>query len=550
MPTKLIDSTPGTGPSAYEYPLLIKQLIQTPMIHAPKQEIVYRDMYRCDYTDLAKRIAQLANALEGLGVKAGDTVGVMDWDSHRYLECYFAVPMMGAVLHTVNIRMSPQNILYTLNHAEDDVLLINADFIPILDAIRPHLQSVKKIVVLTDGDKSWQATFDCDGEYEEMIAQSSSDYDFPDFDENSVATTFYTTGTTGPPKGVYFSHRQLVLHAFGVIAAFSYCRSVLPPDEVYMPLTPLFHVNAWGYPHVCTFLGAKQVYPGRYEPETILKLVQKEKVTLSHCVPTILHMIVAHPAAKEFDLSSWKINIGGSALNKSLCKAALDLGINISSAYGMSETCPALTFSYAKPHMAQWDNDKQAEVRCRTGFAFPMVNLKTIDAKGNDLPHDGKSVGEVVVRTPWLTQGYLKEPERSEELWADGWLHTGDIGFLDQEGCLQLTDRIKDVIKTGGEWISSLTLEDIITEHDSVSEAAAVGVPDERWGERPVVLVVLKPGFAGKVEEEELKGVYLKSVANGTIPKYGVPDRIIFADFIPKTSVGKIDKKAIRETLK
>jgi len=546
MPTKLIDSTP----SAYEYPLLIKQLIQTPMIHAPKQEIVYRDMYRCDYTDLAKRIAQLANALEGLGVKAGDTVGVMDWDSHRYLECYFAVPMMGAVLHTVNIRMSPQNILYTLNHAEDDVLLINADFIPILDAIRPHLQSVKKIVVLTDGDKSWQATFDCDGEYEEMIAQSSSDYDFPDFDENSVATTFYTTGTTGPPKGVYFSHRQLVLHAFGVIAAFSYCRSVLPPDEVYMPLTPLFHVNAWGYPHVCTFLGAKQVYPGRYEPETILKLVQKEKVTLSHCVPTILHMIVAHPAAKEFDLSSWKINIGGSALNKSLCKAALDLGINISSAYGMSETCPALTFSYAKPHMAQWDNDKQAEVRCRTGFAFPMVNLKTIDAKGNDLPHDGKSVGEVVVRTPWLTQGYLKEPERSEELWADGWLHTGDIGFLDQEGCLQLTDRIKDVIKTGGEWISSLTLEDIITEHDSVSEAAAVGVPDERWGERPVVLVVLKPGFAGKVEEEELKGVYLKSVANGTIPKYGVPDRIIFADFIPKTSVGKIDKKAIRETLK
>jgi fatty-acyl-CoA synthase len=334
------------------------------------------------------------------------------------------------------------------------------------------------------------------------------------------------------------------------MGAFSYCGSVSAPEEVYMPLTPLFHVNAWGYPHTCTLLGSKQVYPGRYEPEMILKLVQTEKVTLSHCVPTILHMIVAHPAAKEADLSNWKINIGGSALNKSLCKAALDLGINISSAYGMSESCPALTFSYLKPHMADWDNDTQAEVRCRTGFPFPMVNLRTVDAKGNDLPHDGKTVGEVVARTPWLTQGYLKEPERSEELWADGWLHTGDIGFLDQEGCLQITDRIKDVIKTGGEWISSLTLESIITEHEAVSEAAAVGVPDDRWGERPVVLVVLKPGFEGKVVEEELKGVYMKSVAQGTIPKYGVPDRVIFADTIPKTSVGKIDKKSIRENLK
>jgi len=546
MPTKLIDRTP----SAYEYPLLIKQLMQAPLIHAPQQEIVYRDLHRCDYVAWAKRISQLANALEELGVKAGDTVAVMDWDSHRYLECYFAVPMMGAVLHTVNIRMSPQNILYTLNHAEDDVLLINADFLPILNAIRPHLQSVKRIILLTDGGQSPQTSFDCDGEYEELIAQSGSDYDFPDFDENSVATIFYTTGTTGPPKGVYFSHRQLVLHAFGVIAAFSYCRAVAVPDEVYMPLTPLFHVNAWGYPHACTFLGSKQVYPGRYEPEIILKLVQEEKVTLSHCVPTVLHMIVVHPAAKEVDLSGWKVNIGGSALTESLCKAALDLGINIFSSYGMSESCPALTFSYLKPHMVDWDKDRQAEVRCRTGFPFPMANIRTVDANGNDLPHDGKSIGEVVVRTPWLTQGYLKEPEKSEELWADGWLHTGDIGFFDQEGCLQLTDRIKDVIKTGGEWISSLTLENIITDHEAVSEAAAIGVPDNKWGERPLVLVVLKQGFEGKVKEEELRGVFMQSVENGTIPKYGVPDRIIFTDTIPKTSVGKIDKKAIRETLK
>jgi fatty-acyl-CoA synthase len=546
MPTKRIDPTP----SAYEYHLLIKQLMQTPLNLVPEQEIVYRDLHRCTYAEWAKRIAQLTNALEALGVKAGDTVGVMDWDSHRYLECYFAVPMLGAVLHTVNIRMSPQNILYTLNHAEDDVLLINADFLPILEAIRPQLETVKRIVLLSDGEVSSQASPDFDGEYEQLLAQSSSTYDFPDFDENSVATTFYTTGTTGPPKGVYFSHRQLILHAFGVMAAFNYCRTKPIPDEVYMPLTPLFHVNAWGYPHICTFLGAKQVYPGRYEPETILKLVTSEKVTISHCVPTILHMIVAHPAAKEVDLSNWRINIGGSALNKSLCKAALDLGITILSSYGMSESCPALTFSYVKPHMLDWDNERQAEVRSRTGFPMPLASIKTVDAEGNTLPHDGKSVGEVVARTPWLTQGYLNEAEQSEVLWADGWLHTGDIGYFDEEGCLQLTDRIKDVIKTGGEWISSLKLEGIITQHKAVSEAAVVGVPDDRWGERPVVLVVLQPGLKGKVDEEELKGVYVQSFEDGTIPKYGVPDRIIFADFIPKTSVGKIDKKAIRESLK
>jgi len=546
MPTKLINPTP----TAYQYPLLVKQLMRTPLIHAPQQEIVYRDLWRYDYVGWAKRIAQLANALEGLGVKAGDTVGVMDWDSHRYLESYFAIPMMGAVLHTINIRMSPQNILYTLNHAEDDVLLINSDFLPILDPIRPHLQTVKIVILLTDGDQSSQARLDCDGEYEALLAQSDVTYDFPDFDENSVATTFYTTGTTGPPKGVYFTHRQLVLHALGVLAAFSYCRLVSAPEEVYMPLTPLFHVNAWGYPHTCTLLGSKQVYPGRYEPETILKLIQNEKVTLSHCVPTVLHMVVSHPAAKKIDLSKWKVAIGGAALSKSLCKAALDLGIKVTSAYGMSESCPGLTFSYVKPYMADWETDRQAEVRCRAGFSFPLVQVRTVDAAGNDLPHDGKSVGEVVVRAPWLTQGYLKEPERSRELWADGWLHTGDIGFIDQDECLQLTDRVKDVIKTGGEWVSSLALENIVTEHEAVSEAAAVGVPDDKWGERPVVLVVLKPGFEQKVEEAELKGLYLKSFADGAIPKYGVPDRIIFTDAIPKTSVGKIDKKSIRETLK
>jgi len=524
-------------------------LLKPPLSFTPDREIVYRDQVRLDYRTLAGRINRLASALAGLGVKAGDTVAMMDWDSHRYLECFFAVPMMGAVLHTVNIRLSPEQLIYTINHAEDDVILVNAEFLPLLEGVKDQFETVKKIILIGDGAAAPETSLALDGEYEEILSGADDGFSFPDFDENAMATTFYTTGTTGMPKGVFFSHRQLVLHTLGTMSALTAFKATLTvsADDIYMPLTPMFHVHAWGVPYICTLLGTKQVYPGRYEPETILKLVVGEGVTFSHCVPTILHMLLSSPAVKSVDLSGWKVVIGGSALSRGLCKAALDRGINVITGYGMSETCPILTLANLKPSMADLDEDRQVAIRCRTGLPIPLVDLEVVDIDGTPLPHDGKSTGEVVVRTPWLTQGYVKDKDGGEALWADGWLHTGDIGWIDDEGYLQITDRLKDVIKTGGEWISSLQLEDIISQHPAVSEVAVVGVSDEKWGERPLAMVVLKADQKEGVDESAIKAFCMTYVDNGTIPKYGVPNTVLIVDAIPKTSVGKINKKEIRK---
>jgi len=534
--------------SAHSYQLLIKHILETPLIYAPEQEIVYRDMHRYTYRDLNRRVHQLANGLAGMGVEPGSTVAVMDWDSHRYLECFFAVPMMGAVLHTINIRLSPEQLIYTINHAEDDVILVNEEFLPLLEAVKDKFETVKKIILISDSGKTAETQLKIDAEYEAMVGGAPSTYDFPDFDENTMATTFYTTGTTGLPKGVFFSHRQLVMHTYAMLANNSAFESQVQvtSKDVYMPITPMFHVHAWGVPYVMTLLGAKQIYPGRYEPELLLKLLVQEKVTISHCVPTIMHMLVSSPAIKQFDLTGWKVIIGGSALPRGLCTEALKLGINIFAAYGMSETCPLLTAAVLKPKMLAWSEEEQIKMRCRTGRPAPNVYLQIWDPEGNALPHDGKTTGEVVVRAPWLTQGYVKDPEKSEELWQGGWLHTGDIGYIDEEGYLQITDRLKDVIKTGGEWISSLTLEDIISQHEAVSESAAIGVPDEKWGERPMVLVVLKEDYKGKVTEDDFKDFFMKFVDKGEIPKYGVPNKVQIVDEIAKTSVGKINKKELR----
>ncbi|MGA8020136.1 MAG: fatty acid--CoA ligase [Desulfobacterales bacterium] len=545
MPAKPIHRTP----SAYSYQLLIKHILTTPLIYTPKQEIVYRDRLRYDYETFFNRVTRLAGMLQKQGVQPGDTVAMMDWDSHRYLECFFAVPMMGAVLHTINIRLSPEQLIYTINHAEDDVILVNAEFLRLLEGVKDQFETVKKIILLTDADDSPESSLAIEGEYEALLGKTDDGYEFPDFDENTRATTFYTTGTTGMPKGVYFSHRQLVLHTYGIMGGLCAYKTQAPVDsgDVYMPMTPMFHVHAWGIPYLMTLLGSKQVYPGRYEPEMLLKLIAAENVTFSHCVPTIMHMLLSSPAVKTVDLSKWKVIIGGSALPKGLCRAALDLGINLYTGYGMSETCPVLTLAHLKPHMMKWDLERQVDIRCRTGLPIPNVVLDILDPDEKPLPHDGQATGEVVVRSPWLTQGYLKEPERSEELWRGGWLHTGDVGFIDAEGYLKITDRIKDVIKSGGEWVSSLTLEDIISQHEAISEAAVIAVPDEKWGERPLALVVLKKEFAGKVKEEDLLNFLMKFVQNGTIPKFGVPSQVLLVESIAKTSVGKLNKRALRK---
>ena len=302
--------------SAYAYPLIIKQLLHTPLLYAPDREIVYSDKVRLTYRSFYERIHRLASGLAALGVRPGDTVAVLDWDSHRYLECFFAVPMMGAVLHTVNVRLSPDQVLYTMNHAEDAVVLVHEEFLPMLESIADRLTTVRKFVLIKDSSDKVQTSVPLSGEYEDMLKQAEESFAFPDFDENTQATTFYTTGTTGDPKGVCFSHRQLVLHTLGAAVAVASLTAPgrLQSGDVYMPVTPMFHVHAWGFPYVATLIGAKQVYPGRFMPENILRLIQKEKVTFSHCVATVLHMIIEHPVAAEVDLRGWKVNTGGMGL--------------------------------------------------------------------------------------------------------------------------------------------------------------------------------------------------------------------------------------------
>jgi fatty-acyl-CoA synthase len=520
------------------------------LIHSPDREIVYSDRHRYTYKDFHSRIAMLATGLKTLGIEPGDTISVFDYDSHRYLECFFAIPMMGAVLMTVNWRLSAEQILYTINHCEAKMIIMHIDFLSILDQIKDQLNTVKKIVLISDGMAEPDTTVGFDTEYEHLVRTSPSTFPFPDLDENTKATTFYTTGTTGNPKGVYFSHRQLMLHTFSVAIMFGSYHTIgrLRSNDVYMPLTPMFHVHAWGFPYVATFLGVKQVYPGKYETERLLNLIQREGVTFSHCVPTILQMLLTCPTIQEVDLSHWKVTIGGARFPKGLAKEARSLGVEIHAGYGMSETCPIMTDATPKEHMLDWEDDAFLDVIIKTGKPMPLAEIEVMDANGRLLPHDGQSAGEVIMRSPWLTKGYFREPEKTQELWRDGWLHSGDVGHIDEEGYLQITDRIKDVIKSGGEWVSSLDLENLLSQHEAVLESAAIGVPDEKWGERPFMIVILKPEYQGNVSSEDLKGFMKQFAEQGVLPKYGVPDGYLFVDDIPKTSVGKIDKKALRNT--
>ena len=536
-------------PSAYDYPLLIGQLLSTLEVNHPHQQIVYADQRRISYLEFHERVKRLANALVDLGVQPGDTVAVMDWDTHRYLECFFAVPMIGAVLHTINIRLSPEQILYTVNHAADTVLMVHDDFLELATGLAGQTASVKHWVRLCDEPASavkGETDITFAGEYESLLQAASPRHDMRDFDENIRATTFYTTGTTGRPKGVYFSQRQLVLHTLGLGIGLSSNpeQGRLHASDVYMPITPMFHVHAWGVPYLATLLGVKQVYPGRYEPAKLLQLIQDEGVTFSHCVPTIMHMLLSDPMAEKVDLSQWKVIIGGSALSSALARRALDLGIDVFGGYGMSETGPVLTLAQIKGSAEEFNSSEALTYRCKGGRAVPMVELKIVDPDFKEQPRDGVTTGEVVVRAPWLTQGYLNDPERSEELWTHGYLHTGDIGHIDAQGYLKITDRLKDVIKSGGEWISSLELEDLALGVSSVSEAAVIGVVDKKWGERPLVLVV---GKETEIDCSEVAERFAEAAKAGLISDWAVPERIEQVDAIPKTSVGKIDKKRLRE---
>lgn len=532
--------------NAHNAPLLIKRLLLSGIRYEKTREIVYRDQLRYSYATLNERVARLANVLTEAGVKAGDTVAVMDWDSHRYLECMFAIPMIGAVLHTINIRLSADQILYTMNHAEDKFVLVNSEFVPLYKGIESQLTTVEKTILLTDAADKTAELGGLVGEYENLLAAASPRYDFPDFDENSVATTFYTTGTTGNPKGVYFSHRQLVLHTMAEASVLGSLDSIrlLGTNDVYMPITPMFHVHAWGIPYVATMLGIKQVYPGRYEPDMLCRLIKEEKVTFSHCVPTILQMVMAAPTAQGQDFGGLKMIIGGSALNRSLYDAAKARGIQLTAAYGMSETCPLISCAHINEELLAGSEDERTTYRIKAGVPVPLVEAAIMSADGTLLPADGESQGELVLRAPWLTQGYFREPEKGAELWEHGWLHTGDVATIDDFGFIDIRDRIKDVIKTGGEWISSLELEDLISRHPAVREVAVVGVVDPQWGERPFALLVLREGQS--LDAKGLKEHLKPFVDQGSINKWAIPSQIALVTEVPKTSVGKLDKKRIR----
>lgn len=540
LQTRVIPPAEG----AYQYPLLIKSLLLSGRRYERTREIVYRDQSRYSYLTLNERICRLANVLTEAGVKAGDTVAVMDWDSHRYLECMFAIPMIGAVIHTINVRLSADQILFTMNHAEDRLVLVNSEFVPLYNAFASKLTTVEKTLLLTDTAEKTADLPHLLGEYETLLAEASPNYRFEDFDENSVATTFYTTGTTGDPKGVYFTHRQLVLHTLAAATILGSVEGLLGADKVYMPITPMFHVHAWGVPYAATMLGVKQVYPGRYDPDLLIRLWRKEKVNFSHCVPTILQMVLNAKAAEDADFTGWNILIGGSSLNRSLYEAARAKGIQLTAAYGMSETGPLVSVAHLNDELVAGSEDERTACRIKAGAPGVLVEAAIVDGEGNFLPSDGQAQGELVLRAPWLTAGYYREPQKGAELWAGGWLHTGDVATLDSTGSIDIRDRIKDVIKTGGEWVSSLELEDLCSRHPGVREVAVVGIADPQWGERPFALLVAHEGHV--IDARTLKEHLKPFVEQGHINKWAIPSQIALVAEIPKTSVGKLDKKRIR----
>jgi fatty-acyl-CoA synthase len=541
------DSGTAAATAAYHYPLIIKHLWHAPLRQAADQEIVYRHLRRFTYSEFRERVGRLASALAGMGVRPGDTVGVLDWDSNRFLEAFFAVPMMGAVLQTVNVRLPAEQLAYTIDHAGASVLLVNDDFVPVLQDLLPQLPKVRWLVVMSDRSEPHTEGLSFEGEYEGLLAAASPGYPFPDFDENTQATTFYTSGTTGLPKGVHYSHRQVVLHCLSELAFFG-MEGRFSRDDVYMPMTPMFHVHAWGFPWAATLAGAKQVYPGRYDPALLARLIAAEGVTFTHGVPTLLQMLLDAAAATETHFGGLKMLIGGSELSKALAKQALAAGIDVFAGYGMSETGPVIAAAQPMTKDRGGNPERDVELRVRAGMTAPLVDARVVGPDMNDLPPDGNTAGELILRAPSLTLGYVDNPAASEALWAGGYLHTGDIAVADPDGSIRIVDRIKDVIKSGGEWVSSLQIEELIERYPGVKEAAVIGIPDEKWGERPFALVVKDSDQVNGYREADIKTHLQAFAARGVISKYGIPEKIQFIDRLAKTSVGKIDKKLLRET--
>lgn len=486
---------------------------------------------RATFSEVERRARRLAAALTRLGVGPGDRVGTFMWNDQEHLEAYFAVPCMGAVLHTLNIRLFPEQLAYVIDHAEDDVILVDDSLVPMLAQVAGDLKKKPTFILVGDGDG---APLGPTLAYEELLAAESEDYTWPDIDERSAAAMCYTSGTTGNPKGVVYSHRSSVLHAMASLAGNIFG---LSDQDTVLMIVPMFHANAWGLPHSSWMSGANFILPERYlQAEPLSRLIAQERPTFSGAVPTVWNDILRFGETNALDLSSLRmVACGGSAVPRVLMEQLEEkYGVRMIQAWGMTETSPLGAIA----HPPRGTPPAEEMIwRTKTGRICAGVELRIVDDAGNPLPWDGESVGEMQVRGPWITGSYYKDS--SEDKFDDGWLRTGDVGNVDSRGFVQITDRSKDVIKSGGEWISSVELENEIMAHDSVIEAAVVAVPDERWDERPLACVVLKEGAVVSPDD-------LRTFLESRVAKWWLPERWAFIDEVPKTSVGKFDKKVLR----
>jgi fatty-acyl-CoA synthase len=492
---------------------------------------------RAGYSEIVARIDRLARALAALGIEPGDRVATFAWNSQRHFECYFAIPCAGAVLHTVNLRLFPEQIAYVINHAEDRIVFVDDSLAPALAALAPQLPNVEHFVVMGDGPV---------GElprtlrYEELLdAAGDGTFDYPEIPERQAAALCYTTGTTGEPKGVLYSHRSIVLHSLGLLMTDAI--SLRGADRGLL-VVPMFHVNAWGWPHAVGLNAMTLLMPGPFlQAEPLARMIESERASVMACVPTIYADLLRYADEHHPDLRSLRMAVcGGAPMPLALARAFHERhGVELLHAWGMTETSPMGAVSHERTDL---DEDARWIARAKQGVAVPLVELRISDEDGAELPWDGVASGEIEVRGPWVAAAYFKDAAGSAERFRDGWLRTGDVANIDARGYVQITDRSKDVIKSGGEWISSVELENELMAHAAVREAAVIATPDERWGERPLACVVLEDGVAASADE--LIGYLRPRVA-----RFWLPEEFAFLDAIPKTSVGKFDKKLLRAQL-
>ncbi len=528
-----------------DYQLLVRGILERAKTYFPHKQIITREgdgTHRYTYNDLAARVARLANALSKLGVGEGDRVATFGWNTYRHLEGYFAVPSMGAVLHTTNIRLSADDLTYIVNHAGDRVMLVDPDLVSILEPLAPSLESVEHFVIMT-GDPDFKTSLPSAHIYEELLAEEPETYDWPHMDEDAPAGLCYTSATTGRPKGVTYTNRGIVLHSMMECQVDS---AGFRERDVAMAIVPMFHANCWGVPYSSTMVGATQVFPGvRPDPRIICELIDSERVTISAGVPTIWVGMLDYLQRTDqtYDLSCIReVVSGGSAVPTSLIRAYKEeLGIDLVQAYGMTEAAPIVSFNRLASVYDDLPADGRLAVAGKQGVPVPGLEMRLVDEDGNDLPWDGDERGELLFRGPWIAREYYNDP-RSAETYIDGWYHSGDIASIDPFGNIQIGDRVKDMVKSGGEWISSVDLETAIIAHPGVLEAAVIAVPHPTWQERPLACVVPNADYRDKLDKNEVLEFIRPRFAN-----WWIPDDVVFLDEIPKTSVGKFDKKVLRE---